>query len=126
MLTRESFDKYINEVYGVFGEQPWLQYPTNTVYRHRENKKWFGVVMTLPKTKLGLDDEATADVVNLKCDPLMVGSVVDNRGIFPGYHMNKNHWITVMLDGSVDDEKIRWLLDLSFDMTCPRTVRKKY
>lgn len=125
MLTRDNLDKYIKEIYGISGDAPWLQYPTNTVYRHSGNKKWFAVVMTLPKAKLGLGDEAAADVVNLKCDPLMIGSVVDNCGIFPGYHMNKGHWISVLLDGSVDDEKIRWLLDLSFDITS-NAYRKKH
>ena len=55
------------------------------------------------------------DVVNLKCDPLM--NVVTEDGIFPAYHMSKTHWISVVLDGSVDEDKIKWLLNLSFELT---------
>ena len=117
MLNRENIGKYISEKYGIDAEYPWMQYPTNAVYRHTSNKKWFAVVMTLPKLKLGLKTEERVDVVNFKCDPIMVGSLHNDEGIFPGYHMNKNYWITVLLDGTVDDEKIKMLLDISFELT---------
>ena len=34
--------------------------------------------------------------------------------------MSKSNWITIALDGSVDDGKIKWLLDMSYDLTAPR------
>lgn len=117
MLNRASFDKFITDYYGVKAEYPWAQYPAHAVYRHSSNKKWFAVVMTLPKSKLGLSEEGTADVVNLKCDPVMTGALYKEQGIFPAYHMNKTYWISILLDGSVGDEKIKWLLDLSYDLT---------
>lgn len=123
MLNRENLDKHISETYGVTAEFPWIQYPSFAVYRHSNNKKWFAVVMNLHKSKLGLPEDETVDVVNIKCDPIMTGSLHKDDGIFPGYHMNKSYWITVLLDGSVDDEKLKWLLDLSFDLT-NETVRK--
>lgn len=117
MLNRENIDKYISERYRITAEYPWMQYSTNAVYRHTSNKKWFAVVMTLPKTKLGFHTEEKVDVVNLKCDPIMIGSLHKNEGIFPAYHMNKNYWITVLLDGTVEDEQIKMLLDISFELT---------
>ncbi len=80
--------------------------------------------MNLPKAKLGLGTEEKVDAVNLKCDPIMIGSVCKEEGIFPGYHMNKNYWITVLLDGAVDDEKIKMLLDISFELTDKKQKRK--
>lgn len=117
MLSRENLDKYISETYGVTAEFPWIQYPSFAVYRHIGNKKWFAVVMNLHKSKFGLPDNETVDVVNLKCDPIMTGSLHKEKGIYPGYHMNKSYWISVFLDGTVDDEKLKWLLDVSFDLT---------
>ena len=38
-------------------------------------------------------------------------------GIFPGWHMNKAHWLSVALDGTVEDEKIRFLVDMSHELT---------
>ncbi|MBQ8029797.1 MAG: MmcQ/YjbR family DNA-binding protein [Clostridia bacterium] len=117
MLNRKNLSTFISEIYGVEAEYPWIKYPGFAVYRHDSNKKWFAVVMNLNKSKLGLSSDETVDVVNLKCDPIMIGSLLKEKGIFPGYHMNKSYWITVFLDGSVEDEKIKWLVDLSYDLT---------
>jgi len=121
-LDRATFDKYIEKTYGVNSEFPWMQYPSFAVYRHGHNQKWFAVVMTLPKSKFGLSDDQTIDVVNLKCDPIMTGSLCKESGIYPAYHMNKAYWISVFLDGSVEDDKLTWLLDLSYDLTSKRKM----
>ncbi len=125
MLCREDLDKYISETYGVTAEFPWIQYPGFAVYRHAGNKKWFAVVMNLPRSKFSLSDDETVDVVNLKCDPIMTGSLHMEKGIYPGYHMNKSYWVSVFLDGTVDDEKLKWLLDISFDLTDSKIRSKR-
>ena len=73
--------------------------------------------MDLPKSKFGVSDNENISVVNLKCDPLLIGSLTKDEGIFPAYHMNKAYWVSVWLDGTVEREKIEWLLNLSFDLT---------
>lgn len=120
-MNREEFQKFIEEKYGVLPEYPWASMPSFAVFRHDNNKKWFAVVMTITKDKLGLDSTDNIDVVNLKCDPLM--SVTKENGIFPAYHMSKTHWISVLLDGTVDEEKIKWLLNLSFELTRKRSSK---
>ena len=124
-MNREAMDKYINNVYGVTAEFPWLSAPTFAVYRHRSNQKWFAVIMEIPKSKLGIDEEGNINVINLKSDPLLIGSLTLDNGIYPAYHMNKNHWITVCLDGSVEEDKIEWLLGLSFELTDKKLKRNK-
>jgi predicted DNA-binding protein (MmcQ/YjbR family) len=55
--------------------------------------------------------------VNLKCEPLMSEDLRrDFQAITPGYHMNKKHWNTIILDGSITDEKIFFLVDLSYEL----------
>jgi predicted DNA-binding protein (MmcQ/YjbR family) len=73
--------------------------------------------MDIPRSRLGLRGESTIDIVNLKCDPVLTGSLRMEKGIFPAYHMNKDKWISVALDGSVDDEQIKMLLDMSYELT---------
>ena len=124
-MNREALDKYIENVYGVTAEFPWLSAPTFAVYRHESNQKWFAVIMEIPKAKLGIDEEGNINVVNLKSDPLLIGSLILDNGIYPAYHMNKNHWITVCLDGTVEEDKIEWLLGLSFELTDKKLKRKK-
>ena len=81
--------------------------------------------MDLPKSKLGLQGVELLDVVNFKCDPLLIGSLREEPGFFPAYHMNKDSWITVALDGSVPDDKIKMLLDMSYQATVSKTRKKK-
>ncbi len=128
-MNREALDKYIKNVYRITAEFPWLSAPTFAVYRHESNQKWFAVIMEIPKAKLGIDEEGNINVVNLKSDPMLIGSLILDNGIYPAYHMNKNHWITVCLDGTVEEDKIEWLLGLSFELTDKKLkenkVRKK-
>ena len=53
------------------------------------------------------------DVVNFKCDPILMESLLGESRFFPAYHMRKANWITVSLDGSISDEKIKMLLNMS-------------
>lgn len=116
-MNREELIKYIAEIYSTDAEYPWASAPKYAVFRHQSNRKWFAVIMDLPKERLGLRGDGIIDVLNLKCDPILIGNLRNEKGFFPAYHMNKNYWITVALDGSVDADKIKFLLDLSFDLT---------
>lgn len=116
-MTRQQLIEYIRETYGVTEDYPWEKDRVSAVFRHTNNKKWFALALNIPAAKLGLDTEKQIDIVNVKCDPLMIGSIIRENGIYPAFHMNKNYWISIALDGGADDEKIRWLLDMSFDAT---------
>lgn len=74
----------------------------------------------LPEDTLGLRGTEPLDVVNFKCDPILIGSLRGEPGIFPAYHMNKEQWLTAALDGSVSDEQIKMLLDMSYEATASK------
>lgn len=116
-MNKTELKKYIAEAYSTAPDFPWESTPDAAVYRHENNRKWFALVMTIPKARLGIRSDEMIDIVNLKCDPLLVGSLRSEPGIFPAYHMNKDKWISVALDGSADDEQIKMLLDMSFELT---------
>ena len=116
-MDRTVFQAYIEENYGVTGERLWEKYPSFTAFRHGSNRKWFAVVMEIPKSKLILGESGTVSVVNLKCDTRLIGSFREETGIFPAYHMSKAHWLTVALDGSVPEDKLLFLLEMSYDLT---------
>lgn len=80
--------------------------------------------MDLTEGKLGLPSDRLIQVVNLKYDPMMIGSLLTEPGFFPAYHMNKEHWITVALDHSAPDDTLKMLVDISFDATAPRRKKK--
>ncbi len=116
-MDRAGINEYICSRYGTEPEFLWEKYPSFAVYRHRNNKKWFTVVMDIPATKLGILDDKKISVMNLKIEPILISSLVRDKGIFPAYHMNKQYWISVLLDGSVDDAKLLWLVDMSYENT---------
>lgn len=119
-MTRGELEQYINETYLFEDDRPWVEYPQHQVFRHPANKKWFALAMTITRDKLGLAGEGFIDAVNFKCDPLLIDAMRQEPGFFPAYHMNKTHWITAALDGSADDEKIKFVLERSFDLTKPK------
>ena len=116
-MNKAELEGYISEIYSTQGESPWAQSPANTVFRHRHNRKWFAIIMDIPREKLGLPGGKIISVVNVKCDPRLIGSFREEPGIFPAYHMNKAHWLTIALDGSADGEKLKFLLDMSYELT---------
>lgn len=116
-MTRQQLIDHIKDTYGIIEDYPWEKDKTSAVFRHPNNKKWFAITLNISAAKLGIDSDKQLDIVNVKCDPLMIGSITREAGFFPAYHMNKTNWISIALDGSADDEKIKWLLDMSFDAT---------
>lgn len=116
-MNRREVIEYIKKIYSTDPEYPWGSTPDFAVFRHQSNKKWFAVIMDLPKNKFGINNDEVIDVMNIKCDPILIGNLRNEKGFYPAYHMNKTYWITIALDGMVESEKIKWLLDLSFDLT---------
>lgn len=115
--TTQAVLGYIQERYDVRPEFLWERSPDSAALRHPHTKKWFGALMNIPRRKLGLDQEGTVDILDLKCWPELGGSLRDGKRIFPGYHMNKEHWITLLLDGTLPLEEITPLIDLSWQIT---------
>ncbi|MCI8995236.1 MAG: MmcQ protein [Lachnospiraceae bacterium] len=117
---------YIKKKYKVSPEYPWQKYDGNAVFRHQDNRKWFALVMRVEREKLGLAGGEDIDVINLKVgDPFFRDMLIREKGIMPGYHMNKQHWITVFLDGTVGKDRVLDLLDQSFQATASVKKKKK-
>ena len=88
----------------------------NAIVRHKENNKWYAALLMVSKNKLGLDSDEVVDIIDLKMLPEDIEEIVDNENYFLGYHMNKKHWITIILDGRVKIEKIYEFIDLSYHL----------
>lgn len=73
--------------------------------------------MNVRGSKIGLKINEEVDIINLKVRPEYVGSLRLMKGVFPAYHMNKEHWISVMLDGYLSPKEICELLTDSHELT---------
>lgn len=109
--------------YKACDEHLWESTPDAFIFRRGDNKKWFAVVMNIDGGKLGLESGKRVDILDVKADSEMIALLAGTPGYFPGYHMNKRCWLTVLLDGTVGRENIFSLLEASFGLTAPK--RKK-
>lgn len=123
--NRQGLFAYAAAQYQDTPEYLWRTAPGYAVLRRPDNRKWYALVMDLPRQKLGLPGGGTTDVLELKCDPILAGSLRGQPGILPAYHMNRDSWISVLLDGSVPASQLAFLLDISHSLTAPGGGRKK-
>lgn len=108
--------EHIKSEYGTNPEFLWPdRHPGYAVFRHDDNKKWFALVATISSKSLGLKEDKAIDVINLKFDKNQTYDFAETSDhIFPAYHMNKNNWITIWLDGTLADELIFELIKKSY------------
>ena len=121
---KESVLRFAAEQYQTKPEHLWARMPEAAVLRH-PNGKWYGLIMPVPKAKLGLPDDTVCDMLNVRCDPMMLGSVLRQKGFFPAYHMNKNSWLTVLLDGSVETERVTAALRASYALAGQKSAKQR-
>ncbi len=105
---------YVRRRYGDELEFLWERFPDNAIWRRRDNQKWYAAILTVKKSKLGLASEETAEVIDLRLEPESITNLIDNERYFPGWHMNKRHWYTMLLDGSVPLEELCRRIDDSY------------
>ncbi len=115
-MKRQEVIDYIDEEFGVCPEQLWASFPNYLVFRNAKNKKWFGIMMDIESEKLGLGGSGKKDILVIKSDPILIGSLIHNKGYLPAYHMSKKNWVTVLLDGSAPDEQVKDLIHLSYEI----------
>ena len=113
--TKEIID-YINNKYGDKLEFLWEKSPKTAVVRRKYSKKWYAVILTISKRKFNLDSDELVEVINLHNNPEEIEKLKDNKKYFPAYHMNKKHWCTICLDGTVELKEIYKLIDISYEL----------
>ena len=123
-MNRSEYESMVRDTYSVSGDRPFGDDQSVLIFRHSNNKKWFAAVMTIPKIKLGIKDGGRIDVVNLKCAQDIIDSMWLENGVYPAYHMNKKHWLTVALDGRASNATVRFLTEISYDLTKNKLKKK--
>lgn len=107
--------RYIKNKYNSELEFLWKD-DDDAIWRNKDNNKWYGLIMVISANKLTPDRNDFVDVINLKYQRDCSNEIIDNKNIFPAYHMNKRSWISIILDGEVDNNKVFKLIDNSFDL----------
>lgn len=107
---------YAKEKYGDDVEYLWKKFPDNAVCRRKDDKKWYFAILTVTKNKLGLESNEKVEIIDLRATAEEIEKLVDNKKYFRGYHMNKKHWLTIILDGSVSIGDIYDRIDKSYNL----------
>ena len=123
-MTKQSFLSYCLDTYGTSPDYPFDEDFETAVLRHDENRKWYALVMRVSRRKFGFGSDEVVDVVNLKLSVEMFGSFGAADGVYPAYHMNKLHWISVLLPDAPEDV-VRFLVNVSFEATKNKRKRQK-
>ena len=121
-MTKQHFLEYCLDTYGTSPDYPFDEDFETAVLRHKDNRKWYAIVMKVSRRKFGFDNDEVIDVVNLKLPTEMFGSFGASDGVYPAYHMNKLHWISVLLPNAPNDV-VQFLLNASFEAT--KSSKKK-
>ena len=106
---------YVRSKYGNEPEYLWNRFPDNAVVRRSDNKKWYLAILTVSRSKLGFKSDEIVEAIDLRMKPEEVEKI-DRVNILPGYHMNKKHWITIVLDGTVLLDEIYSLIDNNYNL----------
>ena len=123
-MTKQEFLSYCLNTYGTSPDYPFDEDFETAVLRHADNRKWYAIVMRVSRSKFGFDSDEVIDVVNLKLPTEMFGSFGAADGVYPAYHMNKLHWISVLLPDAPDDV-VQFLTNVSFEATRAKPKRAK-
>lgn len=115
-MTKQEFLEYCQTTYSTEPDYPFEEDFETAVLRHGDNRKWFAIVMKVPRRKFGFDSDEVIDVVNLKLPLELFGSFDRSEGVYPAYHMNKLHWISVLLP-DVTADALEFLVNASYEAT---------
>ena len=122
-MTKQQFFSYCLSAHATAPDYPFEGDFETAVFRHSGSRKWYAIVMRVSRRKFGFDSDEVIDVVNLKLPTEMFGSFGASDGVYPAYHMNKLHWVSVLLPDSPDDI-VKFLLNVSFEATKGKTKKK--
>lgn len=107
MLTREEAIAFCLTLKDVYEDYPFRD-PNWTVIRHRANKKVFAWIY----------EKDGRIWINVKCDPQWRDFFRSAfPSVVPGYHLNKEHWNSIILDGTVPEKEIRKMIGESYELT---------
>ncbi|MCR5506248.1 MAG: MmcQ/YjbR family DNA-binding protein [bacterium] len=117
MITVDDILKYVKGRYNTVPEELWQNPRHYIVLRKNESQKWYAFIGYVNGTKIGLNSDEEILILNVKAEPDFINFILSEDGFYPAYHMDKKNWVSVALDGTVDDKKIFKMIDNSYDLT---------
>lgn len=108
--------EYVRKKYGDELEFLWTKFPDNAVWRRKDNQKWYGAILTVTGSKIGLDTDKTVEIIDLRMKAENRDVILSREHYYPGWHMNKKSWYTLVLDGHISDQEIKLRITESYEL----------
>jgi predicted DNA-binding protein (MmcQ/YjbR family) len=109
MIAHKEFEQYLLSF-----PNSWLDFPFGdgtSVYKVGHKETGEGKIFAI------IADNSQPLQVSLKCDPLLAKNLREKyESVMPGYHLNKNHWNTIVCSGQLEDDEIKDLARLSYNL----------
>lgn len=113
---RNQLFEFIKEYFDVLPQTPWDKHPDYFTFKTKTNNKWFAIIMSVPYKKIGVEQLGDVNILNIKINPNSLSTLIDNQHYFPAYHMNKKHWVSIVLDRTLELERIKELIKISYSL----------
>lgn len=117
--------EYVRNTYQDELEYLWEKFPNNAIVRRKDNKCWYLILIKLSRRKLGFDSDEIVDIIDLRISTESVRETIDGKKYLSAYHMNKQHWFTLVLDGSVSTNEIFDRINESYALAKKQKKSKK-
>ena len=107
---------FVRDAYGDELEFLWTKFPDNAVWRRKDNNKWYGAILTVIGNKIGLDNDNVVEIIDLRMDSAKAEKILSREHYYPGWHMNKKSWYTIVLDGGISDKELKTRIQESYHL----------
>ena len=115
---------YVKNRYGDSLEFLWEKLSDNAVLRRKDNRKWYAAMLPVRGDRIGLQTQEIVEIIDLRLEPDQMEATIDHTSFFPGYHMNKKHWYSILLNGSVPQDEIARRIDESYRIAGEKSKKK--
>ena len=113
-MTLDDVRAYILKQYQAEPVPAFKEDPGIGVFARPDNGKWFAATKNIRCSSVDVAGDGRIDILNVRLDPRVVSSLRTRDGYRRAWHMTRNKWVTVLLDGSVSDEEVRDLIDQAY------------
>lgn len=113
-MTLDDVHDYLLTRYGLTPTRAFKEDPGIGVFVRPDSKKWFAATKNIRCRSVDVEGDGRVDILNVKLDPRVIASLRTRDGFRPAWHMNRNKWVTVLLDGTVHDDEVRSLIDRAY------------
>lgn len=108
--------EYVRKKYGDEPEFLWTKSPNNAVLRRKDSRKWYAAILTVSGRKIGLNTDKIVEIIDLRMKADDRDNILSREHYYPGWHMNKKSWYTLVLDDCVADEEIKLRITESYEL----------